>query len=81
MVVPGGRDYPLYSIMESEFYAHSREGNGTGEVPRPYSHLHSFQHFVQRLVDQFNEDEQCFKVSETLLLWIICWMQREDLNK
>lgn len=76
MVVAGRRDYPLYPIMESEFYAHSREGDGTGEVPRPYPHLHNFQHSIHQLVEQFNEDEQQFRARETLLLRIICWMRR-----
>ena len=54
-----------------KYYAHRREGDGTGEVPRPYPHLHYCQHAVQRLVDQFNEDEQQFRTRETLLLRII----------
>ena len=64
-----------------KYNAHSREGDGTGEVPRPYPNLHHFQHSVQRLVDQFDEDEQQFKAREALLLRIIRWMRREDKRK
>lgn len=56
MVVPGGRDYPLYSTMESKFYAHSR-GKNRSEWQTLDEHLQAVAEKARSFASVFNSGD------------------------